>query len=349
MVIAAALVLAGCGGNASTGSTSSRPSGATPAPQSSATSLQAQYVAVVKATQPQVVQIQTDSGLGSGVTFDSEGHIVTNAHVVQGASTMRVTLADGRRFPARLVGSYAPDDLAVITVGAGHGIKPARFADSSKLQVGEIVLAVGNPLGLQSSVTDGIISALGREVSEGQGVVLPNTIQTSAAINPGNSGGALIDLQARVVGIPTLAAADPQLGSAAAGIGFAIPSKHRNQHRRADRAPRPRRELPPRSDRSHHRRQRFQTGRLGGHCSAGRTRRQGRNCRGRFDRQDRRHRDLRRNRPGDRPSRTPTWRQDHHLNHRAWRKHSHHQRDACSASWQLGPSLRRMPTRRRRR
>jgi putative serine protease PepD len=224
VAITAALVLAGCGGSTSSSSTSAGQPGATLAPRSSATALQAQYVTVVKATQPQVVQIQTNSGLGSGVTFDSEGDIVTNAHVVQDASTMRVTLADGRRFAARLVGSYAPDDLAVITVGAGHGIKPARFADSSKLQVGEIVLAVGNPLGLQSSVTDGIVSALGREVSEGQGVVLPNTIQTSAAINPGNSGGALIDLQARVVGIPTLAAADPQLGSTAAGIGFAIPS-----------------------------------------------------------------------------------------------------------------------------
>ena len=223
-MVAATLVLSGCGGRASTSNTSaSQPSGTLPS-QSSAAALQAQYVAVVKATQPQIVQIQTDSGLGSGVTFDAAGNIVTNAHVVQGASTMQVTLADGRRFPARLVGSYAPDDLAVVTVGAGHGIKPARFADSSKLQVGEIVLAVGNPLGLQSSVTDGIISALGREVSEGRGMVLPNTIQTSAAINPGNSGGALIDLQARVVGIPTLAAANPQLGSAAAGIGFAIPS-----------------------------------------------------------------------------------------------------------------------------
>jgi putative serine protease PepD len=223
-VVAATLVLSGCGGRASTSNTSASQPGDTLPSHSSAAALQAQYVAVVKATQPQIVQIQTDSGLGSGVTFDAAGNMVTNAHVVQGASTMQVTLADGRRFPARLVGSYAPDDLAVVTVGAGHGIKPARFADSSKLQVGEIVLAVGNPLGLQSSVTDGIISALGREVSEGQGMVLPNTIQTSAAINPGNSGGALIDLQARVVGIPTLAAANPQLGSAAAGIGFAIPS-----------------------------------------------------------------------------------------------------------------------------
>jgi S1-C subfamily serine protease len=181
-------------------------------------------VAVVKATQPEIVQIRSDNGLGSGVTFDSKGDIVTNAHVVAGATSLEVSMADGKRFPARLVGAYAPDDLAVVSIGAGHGIKAASFANSSKLIVGEIVLAVGNPLGLQSSVTDGIISALGRNVIESDGVVLPDAIQTSAAINPGNSGGALIDLDAQVIGIPTLAAANPQSGSAAAGIGFAIPS-----------------------------------------------------------------------------------------------------------------------------
>jgi putative serine protease PepD len=169
------------------------------------------------------VQIATDAGLGSGVILDAKGNVVTNAHVLQGATRMQVTLADGRQFAARLVGACAPDDLAVVTIGTGKGIKPARFADSSKLAVGEIVLAVGDPLGLQSSVTDGIISALGRDVSEGQGIVLPNTIQTSAKINPGNSGAALVSLQAQVIGIPTLAAANPQLGSPAADIGSAIP------------------------------------------------------------------------------------------------------------------------------
>jgi putative serine protease PepD len=183
-----------------------------------------QFVAVIKQTQSQVVQIQTDSGLGSGVIFDTKGHIVTNAHVVSGASRLVVTLADGKRFDARLVGAYIPDDLAVVDIGTGRGVTPARFADSSKLAVGEIVLAEGNPLGLQSSVTEGIVSALGRNVSEGQGVVLPSAIQTSAPINPGNSGGALIDLDGRVVGIPTLTAASPQTGGAASGIGFAIPS-----------------------------------------------------------------------------------------------------------------------------
>jgi S1-C subfamily serine protease len=228
-LVGGVLLLGGCGGHTTTTTTTttltvtsagSVPSGS----PSAAAGVQAQYVAVVRATQPEVVQIQTDSGLGSGVTFDTKGDIVTNNHVVSGATSLRVTLSDGRQFSAHLVGAYAPDDLAVISIGAGHAIKPASFAESSKLAVGELVLAVGNPLGLQSSVTDGVISALGRDVSEGQGVVLPDVIQTSAAINPGNSGGALIDLQAQVIGIPTLAAVDQQLGGAAAGIGFAIPS-----------------------------------------------------------------------------------------------------------------------------
>lgn len=229
LVLGAALAVAACGGATGTTATrhtttSTRAAAAPPASQSQAATIEQQFVAVVTETRPEVVQIQTDSGLGSGVIFDAQGHIVTNAHVTGSASQPLVTLADGRRLPARLVGDYAPDDRAVITVGAGCGIKPARFADSSRLAVGEIVLAEGNPLGLQSSVTDGIVSALGRSVGEGQGVVLPDAIQTSAPINPGNSGGALIDLQGQVVGIPTLAAANPQLGSAAAGIGFAIPS-----------------------------------------------------------------------------------------------------------------------------
>jgi S1-C subfamily serine protease len=115
------------------------------------------------------------------------------------------------------------DDLAVVHVPA-TGLQPATFADSSKLVVGDIVLAVGNPLGLQSTVTEGIVSALGRSVPESATVTLPNVIQTSAAINPGNSGGALVDLNGSVVGIPTLALSDPQMGGAAVGIGFAIPS-----------------------------------------------------------------------------------------------------------------------------
>jgi S1-C subfamily serine protease len=122
-----------------------------------------------------------------------------------------------------VVGSFPPDDLAVVHVDGTP--RAAQFADSSKLAVGEIVLAVGNPLGLESSVTQGIVSALGRTSTEETGATLAGLIQTSASINPGNSGGALVDLEGHVVGIPTLAAADPQLGGGAApGIGFAIPS-----------------------------------------------------------------------------------------------------------------------------
>jgi S1-C subfamily serine protease len=108
---------------------------------------------------------------------------------------------------------------------SGASPAPATFADSSKAQVGDLLLAIGNPLGLRSSVTEGIVSSLNRTVSEGGGVTLSGVIQTSAAINPGNSGGALVDLTGRVLGIPTLEALDPELGDTqASGIGFAIPS-----------------------------------------------------------------------------------------------------------------------------
>jgi S1-C subfamily serine protease len=143
--------------------------------------------------------------------------------VVAGATGLQVSLYTGQTVPATLVGVFTPDDLAVVRV-SGAKLQPATLADSKKLQVGEICLAIGNPLGLASSVTEGIVSFNGRTVSEGPGVVLPDTVQTSAAINPGNSGGALVDLAGRLIGIPTLAAGDPRLGGAAPGIGFAIPS-----------------------------------------------------------------------------------------------------------------------------
>ena len=185
--------------------------------------LQQEYEGVVDAVEPSVVQIQTSEGLGSGIVFDSKGDIVTNNHVVGTAKTFTVTLASGKQVSGTLVGTFAPNDLAVIHVDAA-GLKAAKFADSSKLKVGQIALAVGNPLGFRSSVTDGIVSALGRTVAEPGGATLPNVIQTSAAINPGNSGGALVDLDGAVIGIPTLGVSDPQMGGAAAGIGFAIPS-----------------------------------------------------------------------------------------------------------------------------
>jgi S1-C subfamily serine protease len=186
-------------------------------------SVQSQMVAVIKKVNPEVVLIETDAGLGSGVIYDDKGDIVTNAHVVGTSTTFKVTLNNGKSYSGTLVGTYAPDDVAVVRITA-PGITPATFGDSSKLEVGDYVLAMGNPLGLQSSVTEGIVSALSRQVSEPTGNTLPDVIQTSAAINPGNSGGALVDLSGQVVGIPTLAATDPQLGGSAPGIGFAISS-----------------------------------------------------------------------------------------------------------------------------
>jgi putative serine protease PepD len=225
--------LAGCSSSTSPTPAAKHPSSASGVPvialpssaaasSGAAVALQDDYVAVVKKILPSVVQIKTDVGLGSGVVFDKNGDIVTNDHVVADASSFAVTSSDGHQYTGSLKGVYPPDDLAVIHVDAP--LPDADFGNSSQLQVGDIVMAVGNPLGLQSSVTAGIVSATGRTVGEGNGVVLPDTIQTSAEINPGNSGGALVDIAAQVVGIPTLAATDPQLGGSAPGIGFAIPS-----------------------------------------------------------------------------------------------------------------------------
>src|SRR4029077_16772710 len=143
--------------------------------------------------------------------------IVTNNHVVEGGGPYTVT-AGPHSYGASLVGRFAPDDLAILPV-SGAPPTPGAFADSSKLDVGDFAIAIGNPLGLRSSVTEGIVSAFRQGVSEEGGkVILPSVIQTSAEINPGNSGGALVDITGRVIGIPTLAATDPELGGSAPGI-----------------------------------------------------------------------------------------------------------------------------------
>ena len=143
-------------------------------------------------------RISTTAGLGSGVVYDSKGDIVTNAHVVGTETTFTVTLSNGQSSPGHLVGLYAPDDLAVIKVTSTKGLNPVTSRESASLEVGDIVLAIGNPLGLSSSVTDGIVSFNGHGLSEGNGVFLPNLIQTSATINPGNSGGALVNISGQV-------------------------------------------------------------------------------------------------------------------------------------------------------
>ncbi|MGB8940434.1 MAG: trypsin-like peptidase domain-containing protein [Streptomyces sp.] len=226
--LAAVLVVAGC---SSSGSGDSGESTTQAAPMAEG-DLQDDYQQVIENVLPSVVQIDASDSLGSGVVYDDEGHIVTNAHVVGKERTFKVTTATGEQaLTAKLVTSYPEQDLAVIKLDNPPGkLKPAKFGDSTKAKVGQIVLAMGSPLGLSSSVTQGIVSATGRTVSEPRtegatGATIANMVQTSAAINPGNSGGALVNLDSEVIGIPTLAATDPQMGdSAAPGIGFAIPS-----------------------------------------------------------------------------------------------------------------------------
>ncbi|MFJ4822258.1 S1C family serine protease [Streptomyces bacillaris] len=193
--------------------------------------LEGAYQAVINDVLPSVVQIDASDSLGSGIVYDDKGHIVTNAHVIGDEKSFKVTVATGEAvLNASLVSSYPEQDLAVIKLDeVPDALKPAKFGDAEKVEVGQIVMAMGSPLGLSSSVTQGIVSALGRTVSEsrsggGTGATIANMVQTSAAINPGNSGGALVNLRSEVIGIPTLAATDPQMGdSAAPGIGFAIP------------------------------------------------------------------------------------------------------------------------------
>jgi S1-C subfamily serine protease len=175
---------------------------------------------------PSVVYVDNVGvGSGSGVVYDPSGDIVTNAHVVDRAQMLRVTLSSGKTYTARMVGTDTADDLAVIHINAS-GLTAAHFATEGSYKVAQTVLAIGSPLGLQETVTSGLISALNRTVQEPNNAYLPNALQTSAPINPGNSGGALVTLQGVVVGIPTLEASDPQNngGGAAQGIGFAVPS-----------------------------------------------------------------------------------------------------------------------------
>jgi serine protease Do len=171
------------------------------------------------------------AGVGSGVIYDAQGHVLTNDHVVSGAQQLQVSLPDKRSFSAKLVGSDPQTDLAVIQVqGDGSSLPVASLGDSGQLQVGDWVVAIGNALALPGgpTVTQGVVSALGRTVQEpgntpnSAGPFLFNAIQTDAPINPGNSGGALVNLDGQVIGINTLVAGQAEPGVQAQGIGFAI-------------------------------------------------------------------------------------------------------------------------------
>jgi putative serine protease PepD len=226
---------------APTASTSTPSEQPEPGPVTNSNSEAPDWKAVAAAVEPSVVAVQVSgqggSGEGSGVVLNKDGSILTNNHVVAGASTVNVVLYDGRGYEARVVGTDPSTDLAVIKIeNPPSNLKPSTLGRSSAVKVGDHVMALGNPLGLAGTVTTGIVSALDRPVTTqaessdapgGGETVVTNAIQTDAAINPGNSGGALVDAQGRVVGINSSIASlgNSSLGGQAGsiGLGFAIP------------------------------------------------------------------------------------------------------------------------------
>jgi 2-alkenal reductase len=210
--------------------------------------LQSSYEQIYNLVNPSVVYIEVDSGSafpdstgsgsrrgsGSGFVWDTQGHIVTNNHVITGATTVNVTFVDGTTATAKVIGQDPNADLAVLQVAVSSSVlHPVTMGDSTKVRVGQIAIAIGNPFGLAGSMSEGIISALARSLpveSSNQngsnpmnGVYnIPNIIQTDAAINPGNSGGVLVNLQGEVIGLTAAIASQSQSNS---GIGFVIPSE----------------------------------------------------------------------------------------------------------------------------
>jgi putative serine protease PepD len=164
----------------------------------------------------------TQQAQGSGFVYDTAGHVITNYHVVQGATSLEVTLADGSTYDATVVGTDPSTDLAVLKVDAPSSkLHPLALGDSSDVAVGDGVVAIGSPYGLEETVTSGIVSALGRTIESTNGYSIPGTIQTDAAINHGNSGGPLLNLSGQVIGVTSQIESE---SGGNTGVGFAIPS-----------------------------------------------------------------------------------------------------------------------------
>ena len=166
----------------------------------------------------------TDGGSGSGSIIDKRGYILTNVHVISGASKIYVSLYDGSQYEASVVGEDIDSDLAIIKFDPPQGLtlKTISFADSTKLLVGQKVIAIGNPFGMERTMTTGIVSGLGRPIQNSNNRIIRNMIQTDAAINPGNSGGPLLDTSGRMVGINTMIMSS---SGSSSGVGFAVPSE----------------------------------------------------------------------------------------------------------------------------
>ena len=182
---------------------------------------------VAETVAPSVVRIDTATGTGSGIIYDQNGSVVTNAHVVLGSETVEVQLADGTRATGKVLGSDPAVDIAILQIQENLNFRKATFATLDTVRVGQLAVAIGSPFGLEQSVTAGIVSAVNRAVptlniENGSRTVL-EMIQTDAPINPGNSGGALVDRQGRVVGMNTLIRTDGNV-EGNLGVGFAIPT-----------------------------------------------------------------------------------------------------------------------------
>jgi putative serine protease PepD len=182
---------------------------------------------IVKLVQPSVVTVMVDSArsssLGSGVVIRSDGLILTNNHVIDSDGTVSVRLSSGRTVPAKVVATDTTHDLALVQATGLSGLTPVTFGTDASLAVGDTVLAFGAPLGLENTVTSGIVSALDRSVNTGD-EQLSGLLQTDAAINEGNSGGALVDTSGHVIGINVAIATASQNDSGSIGVGFAIPA-----------------------------------------------------------------------------------------------------------------------------